>query len=562
MLLRPRQDEFVGKVVGALAERDNTLGVAPTGAGKTVCLSASVDRLMNGGAERALVLQHRDELVEQNRRTFHAVAGLSRQSGVVDGRDKIYRKPVTFAMVQTLARDDNLASLPAQDVLVIDEAHHTAAESYQKIIRHLRSLRPGMKILGVTATPNRGDKKALLGTFDNVADQITLAELIATGVLVRPRTFVIDIGVQGELREARKSASDFDMGEVAKIMDKQVLNDQVVKHWREKAGNRQTVVFCSTKEHAAHVCEAFSAAGVSVMSVSDDTSKNDRRALLAAFDRGVYQVAVNVAVLTEGWDCQPVSCVVLLRPSSYKSTMIQMVGRGLRRLDPERYPHHPPKNDCIVLDFGTSILQHGSLEMGVELDPKKRDAPQKECPSCHGTIPNVAQECPLCGHVFEADIGEGGGGEVGEKEALGDFVMTEVDLLTQSPFKWEELWDGLVMVACAFDGWAALVAFEGVWHAVGGMRDAEGRARIRYLVEGERMLCLAAADDWLREHGDSDAARKSKAWLHMPATPKQMAHLPGMGQLTRYEAACRMTWKFNERAIRALLTDASRPAAA
>jgi superfamily II DNA or RNA helicase len=456
-------------------------------------------------------------------------------------------------MVQTLAREANLDPLPAQDVLVIDEAHHTAAESYQKIIRHLRALQPEMKILGVTATPNRGDRKGLVGTFDNVADQITLAELIATGVLVRPRTFVVDIGVQGELREVRRTASDFDMGEVARIMDKRVLNDQIVQHWREKAGNRQTVVFCSTVEHAGHVREAFAGAGVSVAMVDGKTASGERAAMLAAFDRGVYQVMVNVAVLTEGWDNQGVSCIVLLRPSSYKSTMIQMIGRGLRRLDPERYPRHPPKNDCIVLDFGTSVLQHGSLETGIDLDPKKRDAPQKECPSCGATIPNVSQECPICGHVFDAVLGVGGSADAGEKDPLGDFVMTEVELLAQSPFKWEELWDGIVMVACAFDAWAALVQYGGAWHAIGGQREHG----IRHLVQGERMLCLAAADDWMREHGDADAARKSKAWLHMPATDKQMAYLRGLSGLTRYQAACRMTWKFAERGIRAKLDEAA-----
>ncbi len=110
----------------------------------------------------------------------------------------------------------------------------------------------------------------------------------------------------------------------------------------------------------------------------------------------------NVAVLTEGYDNPPTSCVVLLRPSSYKSTMIQMVGRGLRTVDPEEYPG-VIKTDCVILDFGTSSLIHGSLEQDVDLDGRLAtgDAPTKQCPECAATVPAAVIECPLCGYVWE-----------------------------------------------------------------------------------------------------------------------------------------------------------------
>lgn len=554
MLLRPRQEELVSRVVSALAENDNTLAVAPTGAGKTVMLSAVTQRVMQEGAERALILQHRDELVDQNRRTFHQVAGNTWSSGVINATEKNFRRPISFAMVQTLAR--NLEAMPRYDIIEIDEAHHVAAASYRSIIDRAREVNPACKIFGVTATPNRGDKKGLIAVFDNCADQIMLTELIASGVLVKPRTYVLDIGVQEELRQVRKTVSDFDMAEVAKIMDKTLLNEKIVEQWRQHAGNRQTVVFCSTVDHATHVAAAFEAAGVSVCMVEGSMSRGDRAATLKAFDRGQYQVAVNVAVLTEGWDCQPVSCIVLLRPSSFKSTMIQMIGRGLRRLDPERYPGYPAKTDCIVLDFGTSILTHGALEERVDLDPHRREAPRKECPECNSEVPALSQECPICGHVFEkienpSTAGGGAGGV--ETETLDNFVLTEIDLFNQSPFRWEELFDGAVMVATAFDAWGMVVNYGGQWHALGGSRNE----KVRHLAVGERILCLSTADDYLRERGDASAASKSKAWLHLAATDKQRQHLGGVAGLTRYQAACHLTWKFNERGVRALLTDAS-----
>src|SRR3546814_7034524 len=101
---------------------------------------------------------------------------------------------------------------------------------------------------------------------------------------------------------------------------------------------RSTVVFCSTVAHAVHVRDAFRDAGVTAAMIDGNMKDGERRGVLAAYDRGEIQVVTNCMVLTEGWDHQPTSCVILLRPSSYKSTMIQMIGRGLRTVDPERYP--------------------------------------------------------------------------------------------------------------------------------------------------------------------------------------------------------------------------------
>jgi superfamily II DNA or RNA helicase len=131
-------------------------------------------------------------------------------------------------------------------LLVVDEAHHAVADSYRRIIDRVRKANPDARIFGVTATPNRGDRKGLREVFDNVADQVRRGELIASGHLVPPRTFVIDVGVQDELRSVRKTMSDFDMAEVAGIMDRAPVTDEVIRHWKEKAGDRQTVVFCST----------------------------------------------------------------------------------------------------------------------------------------------------------------------------------------------------------------------------------------------------------------------------------------------------------------------------
>ena len=386
--------------------------------------------------------------------------------------------------------------------------------------------------------------------FSNVADQIRIGELIASGHLVPPRTFVIDVGTQEALKSVRKTVDDFDMKAVDAIMNRAPITEAVIRHWREKAGDRQTVIFCSTVDHARNVTEAFVADGIPADMVWGDMGEADRRSVLRSFEKGDTQVIVNVAVLTEGWDHQPTSCVVLLRPSSYKSTMIQMVGRGLRTVDPNEFPSMV-KTDCIVLDFGTSTLLHGCLEQDVNLDGKAGDgeAPTKDCPDCSAQVPLAVRECPLCGYLWES-VG------AGESEAtpLADFVMSEIDLLKRSSFRWCDLFgDDAALVANGFNAWGGIFFLHGRWHAIGG---AKGQ-RSRLLAVGERTVCLAAADDWLNENETDESAHKTRNWLNQPATEKQLRYLPASYRqdfgLNRYKASAFLTFTFNKQAIQQLV---------
>lgn len=557
MLLRPRQIQAVDRTVAALHEHGNTLLVAPTGSGKTIMLSAVIQRIIKQD-KRALVLQHRDELTDQNRKKFkRVVPGVS--TGVVNADEKQWNRQVTFAMAPTLTREKNLDLLPPQDLIVIDEGHHSPAKSYTNIFEQAREKNTKVMLFGTTATAERGDSKSLREIFSNVSDQITLSELILAGHLVRPRTFVIDIGTQEALRGVKKTVSDFDMGAVEKIMDKQPLNQRIVEEWRKLAGDRRTIVFASTVKHARDVAEEFQRQSITAAYLDGDTPSGERAQLVKDFDSGAIQVLVNCAVLTEGFDSQPVSCVILLRPSSHKSTMIQMIGRGLRTVDPEIYPGIT-KSDCIVIDFGISVLTHGSLEQDAVLDGKQKlkqkgDAPIKICPDCGAMVPAGVLDCPLCGFEFirtEKIIDA-----LGATEALENFVLTEVDLFSASPFKWEEIFNGVALVATAFDAWAMCVLYQGQWHAMGGAKETG----IRVLQKGGRMTAIAAADDYLREFGDTDAAGKAKRWLTLSVTDKQ-AGMMGVNPMdtlgmTRYRASCLLTFKFNERGIKARLVQAS-----
>jgi DNA repair protein RadD len=557
MQLRPRQKEFVGRCIGALNEHGNTLGIAPTGAGKTVMLSAAAKDMPGPG----LVVQHRIELVQQNHKTFTKMnPGGSTGFWTADMK-RFARDGWTFGMIQSLGNAGE--ALPRLGSLVIDEAHHASANTYMRLVDAARKANPDVKILGVTATPARGDKRTLRTIFSNVADQISVRELIATGHLVRPRTFVLDIGVRDRLKGVKQLSADYDMDAVAAIMDSTVLNEKVVEEWQKIASERRTVIFCANVAHSKNVTAAFEAAGVKAAHIDGEMPEGERARILRAFDQGQFQVIVNVAVLTEGWDCQPVSCVVLLRPSSHRSTMVQMVGRGLRKVDPERYPGIV-KDECLVLDFGTSVLQHGSIETEASMG----EGAIVQCHGCGGTVPKVCLECPLCGAELRKPIVDDNGLEgaapreikdPNDKDVLEDFALTEVDLLAQSPYRWEELWNGAVLIASSFDAWAAIVNHGGRWIAVGGAKGE--RARL-LSSEKERLIALATADDYMRERSDDDSAKKNKRWLSQPPSEKQLAALGYKSPLeavgmTRYRAACLMTWKWAEGAIRSRVMEAT-----
>ncbi len=510
-------------------------------------LSGLVGRVLAGNDAKACVLAHRDELTAQNVLKFAKVnPGLG--TSIVDAHTKSWAGRTTFAMVPTLARKRNLDAMPALDLVVVDEAHHATADSYRRIIDRARELTPEVRIYGVTATPNRGDRKGLRPVFSNVADQIMLGELIGSGHLVPPRTFVVDVGAQAALRKVRKTAADFDMAEVAAIMNTAPITEAVIEHWSQKAADRQTVIFCSTVEHARNVRDAFVAAGVDAGMVWGEMPEHERRSALAAYRRGETRVMVNIAVLTEGWDHPPTSCVVLLRPSSYKSTMIQMVGRGLRTIDPAEFPG-VIKTDCIVLDFGTSSLMHGTLEQDIDLDGHEADgdAPMKECPECGAIVPLAVLECPICGYEF-------GGGTM----PIDNFVMSEVDLLKRSSFRWADLFgDDAALIANGFNAWGGIFFLEGRWHALGGAKQQPPRL----LSIGERTVCLAAADDWLNENETDESAHKSRGWLNQPATDRQLQYLPEPHRrdygLSRYQASALLTFTFNKATIRRLVMDAA-----
>lgn len=567
MLLRSRQQEFVDKCMFALANNDNTLGVAPTGAGKTIMLSAVIGEMHKQNPSlRACVLAHRDELTAQNEEKFKWF-NPAISTSIVDSYGKSWDGNVTFAMVQTLSRENNLKEMPPVDLLVVDEAHHVTAPSYKNVIDYARKVNPELKVLGVTATPERGDKSSLGEIFSNCCDQIKIGELILSGNLVRPVTFAIDMGnVTEKLKALRtRSTGDYSDDEVASILDSEPLNSEVIRHWREKAGDRKTVIFCSNIAHARNVTNSFNASSIPAALITGEMTKEQRSLVFEDMTKGMIQVIVNVAVLTEGWDYPPISCVVLLRQSSYKSTMVQMIGRGLRTIDPSIYPDIIKKN-CVVLDFGISTILHGSLDQMINLRSKNKGF--RICPLCKKKIPKEAEECPLC----NADLVEQEQVEVEDKvkkakTVLSNFEMAEIELLEQVNFHFTKL-DDETLLASGFNSWVYVHKKDDIWVTVGGRQDngysindlANGKVIIdiptRVIYQGGKLEAIAAANDFLSLYEKQETAMKTAGWRNQRPTERQLNILPSSYKadisLTRGDASAIITYTKIEQKLKQL----------
>lgn len=550
MLLRPRQEIFVERCRIALKKHGNTLGVGNTGFGKTIALSAVVGQDING-SKRALILAHRDELTRQNSATFLKV-NPAMPISFFNADRKSFHGQTVFSMVQTLSQPANLDRLPPFDMVVIDEAHHVASDSYRRILGRAIELNNKVKILGVTATPERSDRRGLKDVFTNVADVVTIGEMVQAGHLVPPRAMVIDIGTQQQLRSVTRTANDYNQAEVEAIQNTRFHNRQIVDKWLELASDRQTVVFCSTIQHAEDVRDAFREAGVAAEAVHGQMGLKARREILQGFDSGAFPVLCNPMILTEGWDSPVCSCVMLLRISSHKSTMIQMVGRGLRKLDPKRYPGMV-KRDCLVLDFGISLLTHGDLEALVRLkDSSAREAGEarkKKCPECGAEQPVQVRTCPLCGYEYKIELDD-----LGDYDENAELRLIEIELINKSPFRWVSLWGSdRVLVTNGFSAWASVCSIDGEnWVAIGG----QGKLA-ECLAVSNRIGAIASADDFMRQNETSGSAKKAARWMVEPATQKQLELISRLGYevgpVSKVEAGAYLTFGFNRQAIEKIL---------
>ncbi|EMR14526.1 MULTISPECIES: DEAD/DEAH box helicase [Candidatus Phytoplasma] len=498
MLLNKIQKQLTDKIIKVFDNQQTTLLVAPTGSGKTIMFSFILKHFFQiKSIEKACVLVHRDELMQQNKKAFETITS-NITTCYFNAKIKKWDSQVIFAMVQTLAK--NLPENPNIDMLIIDEAHHSAANTYKIIIDHFLKYNPSCKILGVTATPIRGDKKKLKEIFPEITAQITIKELIKAGLLVKPEVFIRDVGIKEKIYNLYQKNQEYDLNKVAAIINTTVINSEVISYWKKYAQNRQTVIFCANIKHAYDITETFQKAGIKAQLITGHYNIEKRNIILKNFDQEKIQVIINVNVLTEGWDCQIVSCVVLLRPSSFKSTIEQMIGRGLRLVNHTKYPHIT-KKDCIVLDFGTSIQNNPNLfEYLSPYDSKKKKKLTQQ--NSNNISLNTREPKTI---QFTKNI-----------------KMKKYDILKNSNFEWYDLTNKGKHYIAGFHAWAYITNYKDFYIAIGGKKEPK---TAKCLFKGNEDNCFAIANDWLNLHENDKSSYKTQYWNKHHYTPKQHNYL-------------------------------------
>ena len=335
MELRPYQREAKEAV---FENWDNgtkkTLLVLPTGCGKTIVFAKITEECVRQG-DRVLILAHRGELLDQ------AADKIAKATGLGCATEKAEQTcigswfRIVVGSVQSMMRKKRLERFPEDffGTIIIDEAHHCVSDSYQRVLNHF----PCAKILGVTATPDRGDMKNLGSVFESLAYEYTLPRAIKEGYLSPIKAITIPLKV--DLSGVGVQSGDFKLGDLGTALDPYLR--EIAEEMKKYCMDKKTVVFLPLVKTSQKFRDILNENGFCAAEVNGESQ--DRAEILQDFEAGRYNVLCNSMLLTEGWDCPSVDCIAVLRPTKVRSLYCQMVGRGTRLA--------PGKDHLLLLDF-------------------------------------------------------------------------------------------------------------------------------------------------------------------------------------------------------------------
>lgn len=335
MELRPYQQDAMDAILEAWENGTHkTLLVLPTGCGKTIVFAKVTEECVRQG-DRVLILAHRGELLEQAADKIAKATGLSCSTEKAEETCLGSWFRITVGSVQSMMRESRLSRFPDDyfDTIIIDEAHHCISDSYQRVLQHF----PEAKVLGVTATPDRGDMKNLGQVFESLAYEYTLPRAIKEGYLSPIKAVTIPLRV--DLTGVGVQSGDFKVGDLGNALDPYL--EEIATEMEKYCWEKKTVVFLPLVKTSQKFQDILNAHGFQAAEVNGDSQ--DRAEILKNFDAGKYNVLCNSMLLTEGWDCPSVDCIVVLRPTKVRSLYCQMVGRGTRLF--------PGKDHLLLLDF-------------------------------------------------------------------------------------------------------------------------------------------------------------------------------------------------------------------
>lgn len=389
--LRDYQIRAINQLYDAIRSGNRRLlWVLPTGAGKSSIAAYFVKKCIEK-EKRVLFFVHSKELVDQFaerlRNQFHVLSGVI-MAGVTPDPSKL----VQVASVQTLARRD----MPDADVVIIDETHRAEANTYKKVMEAY----PDAVVVGLTATPYRGDGKGLGELFQTIVHPVKIRELIGLGHLVGTKVYVPREHV--DMTGVKIMAGDYDKKEMANRFKDVGIVKGVVDNYRKYANGKRAIVFNCNVEHSIEVNEMFQRAGISSAHLDGATDKAERKRIVNGFRNGSILVLNNCFLFTEGFDVPACDVVILNRATRSEGLFVQMVGRGLRPAD--------GKEHCVVIDHADNTMRFGFVEdydlMPFSLEDRKKkktsdsEIPKtKQCKNCLGLVPFFNRHCQ-CGYEF------------------------------------------------------------------------------------------------------------------------------------------------------------------
>ena len=505
---RPYQYEAVAALLAATARGvQRPLLVLPTGTGKTIVFALLVQR--RGG--RSLILAHRDELIQQAVDKL-CLVDPTLELGVVQAARDEHTAPTVVASVQTLSRRTRLARLvPDFQTIVIDEAHHAPAPTYRRILDYCRAWRAdGPLVVGVTATPERGDRQSLRDVFDRIVYQKTLLEMMQAGYLVDLRA--LQVLLQADFDALRTQQGDFVEAELESLLLAANAPAQVLAAFQAHAADRKALLFTPTVALAYAMAATFRTAGISAEALDGTTPLATRRAILQRLHTGETRVVANCAVLTEGFDEPSVDCIIVARPTQSALLYQQMLGRGTRT--------YPGKTDCLLLDVVGVSTRH-TLYTAATLF------------ACDAAT--LAQRSVL----ESLDVHEG---QPQEEDAItGTLRSAPVDLFARRALRWVQTRQGAWVLSLGAQHGTLRLRADGpdTWQVVQVRRDAEP---IRLGDTLPLPYAQGLAEDYARHLGVARLVEAEAPWRQQPATEKQTVLLRKLGLaarvgLTKGEAA-------------------------
>lgn len=492
--LRDFQQECLDSVVAEYeAGTRRQLISLPTGSGKTIVMSA-IAKHFN---QRTLLLAHREELLTQAVDKFQLYwPGLS--IGIVKAERNEVAAQVVVASVQTASRPRRLEVLKEQGfgVLLIDECHHAPADSYQSIISGLGFTNGAGLMVGVTATPHRGDNLGLGDLFEKITFSRSIATMIKAGFLspVIGRRILTNFNFE----RIKTRNGDYDLEDLAEAVNTPERNAFIIEKFLTYSGERKGVAFCVDVKHCKDLAEAFKKAGITCEAVYGAMPSDERKAALDGLKNGSIQILTSCGLLVEGFDEPTIDAVIMARPTKSAGLYIQCVGRGLRKF--------PGKENCIVLDF---------TDRGHSLDSAM---------TLTNTIPEaliVTEE----GEEFEGDE------EVDKTPKIGAVETSDrqFDILGAAKFCWVEVGGGEWSLLDDEKREIVMRPSERGYTATLHYPDGSSRQIVSSALPLD--YCSGVCEDYARRHLKIAFADLNQPWMgfNCPPTPGQRSYLEKEG---------------------------------